>query len=77
MHLDLWRQREPPNRRQPVEEEGPWDVGWRCWGGAFPETRGLDELLEEQAEEMVQPGSVVHLTERAAGDTIGLEVGHL
>lgn len=69
MHLDFWRQREPSDRRQSVEEKGPWDVGGRG-RGAVPQARRLDELLEEQAEEMVQPGSMVRLTERSAEDTV-------
>lgn len=73
MHLDFWRQREPSDRRQSVEEKCPWDVGGRGWG-AVPQPRWLDELLEEEAEEMVQPGTVVHFAEGTAEDTMKKKV---
>lgn len=74
IHLDFWRQRQPSDCRQSVEEKGPWDVGGRG-RETVPQARRLDELLEEQAEEMVQSGSVIRLTERTAEDTMKLTNG--
>lgn len=64
-HADLYlrRQGEPPDRRQSVQEESLRDVRGRGHG-AVTQPRGVDQLLEEQAEEMVQSGGVVHLAER-------------
>ena len=74
-HLDFGGQGEPADCRQPVEEERGGHVGGGG-PGAVAQPGGLAQLLEEQAEEVVQPGAMVGLTERPAeGRRRGEEYG--